>query len=90
MVVTVEAGVTLEQLNQELGKAGQHLPLDPMGGPGHTIGGLLATGLSGPLRLRYGSARDNLIFHADLFDVPRSIRQYLPSKVTSSSLRQKE
>jgi len=61
MVVTVEAGVTLERLNQELGKAGQHLPLDPMGGPGHTIGGLLATGLSGPLRLRYGSARDNLI-----------------------------
>src|SRR5438445_2312136 len=61
MVVTVEAGVTLEQLNQELEKAGQHLPLDPMGGPGHTIGGLLATGLSGPLRLRYGSARDNLI-----------------------------
>ena len=61
MVVTVEAGVTLEQLNEELGKAGQFLPLDPMGGPGHSIGGLLATGLSGPLRLRYGSTRDNLI-----------------------------
>ena len=61
MVVTVEAGTTLEQVNEELGKAGQHLPLDPMGGPGHTIGGLLATALSGPMRLRYGSARDNLI-----------------------------
>jgi glycolate oxidase FAD binding subunit len=61
MVVTVEAGATLEELNRELAKAGQFLPLDPMGGPGHTIGGLLATGLSGPLRLRYGSARDNLI-----------------------------
>jgi glycolate oxidase FAD binding subunit len=61
MVVTVEAGATLEQLNEELAKGGQFLPLDPMGGPGHTIGGLLATGLSGPLRLRYGSARDNLI-----------------------------
>jgi glycolate oxidase FAD binding subunit len=57
----VEAGVTLDQLNKELGRAGQFLPLDPMGAPGHTIGGLLATGLSGPLRLRYGSARDNLI-----------------------------
>ena len=61
MVATVEGGATLDQLNEELGKAGQFLPLDPMGGPGHTIGGLLATALSGPLRLRYGSARDNLI-----------------------------
>jgi glycolate oxidase FAD binding subunit len=61
LVVTLEAGITLEALNAELAKVGQQLPLDPFGGPGHTIGGLLATGLSGPLRLRYGSARDNLI-----------------------------
>jgi glycolate oxidase FAD binding subunit len=61
LTVTVQAGITLEELNAELGKAGQQLPLDPLGGPGHTLGGLLATGFSGPLRLRYGSARDNLI-----------------------------
>jgi glycolate oxidase FAD binding subunit len=61
MVVSVEAGITLEALQAELGKAGQFLPLDPFNSPGHTIGGLLATGWSGPLRQRFGSARDFLI-----------------------------
>jgi glycolate oxidase FAD binding subunit len=61
MVVSVEAGITLEALQKELGKAGQFLPLDPFNSPGHTIGGLLATGWTGPLRQRFGSARDFLI-----------------------------
>jgi glycolate oxidase FAD binding subunit len=61
MVVSVEAGITLEALQDELGKAGQFLPLDPFNSPGHTIGGLLATGWTGPLRQRFGSARDYLI-----------------------------
>ena len=61
LTVTVEAGMTLEALQGELAKAKQFLPLDPFGGPGHSIGGLLATGWSGPLRLRYGTARDYLV-----------------------------
>jgi len=61
MVVSVEAGITLEALQAELAKAGQFLPLDPFHSPGHTIGGLLATGWTGPLRLRFGSPRDFLI-----------------------------
>jgi glycolate oxidase FAD binding subunit len=61
MVVSVEAGISLEALQVELGKAGQFLPIDPFNSPGHTIGGLLATGWAGPLRLRFGSARDFLI-----------------------------
>jgi glycolate oxidase FAD binding subunit len=61
MVVTVEAGITLEALQAQLGKTGQFLPLDPFNSPGHTIGGLLATGWTGPLRQRFGSARDYLI-----------------------------
>jgi glycolate oxidase FAD binding subunit len=61
MVVSVEAGITLEALQVELGKSGQFLPLDPHDSPGHTIGGLLASGWTGPLRLRYGSPRDFLI-----------------------------
>jgi glycolate oxidase FAD binding subunit len=61
MVVSVEAGITLEALQSELGKVGQFLPVDPFNSPGHTIGGLLATGWTGPLRLRYGSPRDFLI-----------------------------
>lgn len=61
MVVTVEAGITLEALQTELARHNQFLPIDPFNSPGHTIGGLLATGWSGPLRLRFGSARDFLI-----------------------------
>jgi glycolate oxidase FAD binding subunit len=61
MVVSVEAGITLEALQAELGKSGQFLPVDPFNSPGHTIGGLLAAGWTGPLRLRYGSPRDFLI-----------------------------
>jgi glycolate oxidase FAD binding subunit len=61
MVVSVEAGITLEALQAELGKMDQFLPLDPFNSPGHTIGGLLAAGWTGPLRLRYGSPRDYLI-----------------------------
>ena len=61
MVVTLEAGITLEAVQAELAKSGQFLPLDPFHSPGHTIGGLLATGWTGPLRLRFGSPRDFLI-----------------------------
>jgi glycolate dehydrogenase FAD-binding subunit len=61
MVVSVEAGITLEALQAQLAKSGQFLPLDPFNSPGHTIGGLLATGWTGPLRMRFGSPRDFLI-----------------------------
>ncbi|HEV2218371.1 MAG TPA: FAD-binding oxidoreductase [Candidatus Dormibacteraeota bacterium] len=61
MVVTVEAGITLEAVEDRLKPNKQFLPIDPTPLQGHTIGGLLATGMSGPLRLRYGSARDFLI-----------------------------
>lgn len=61
MVVSVEAGLTLDALQVELGKSGQFLPIDPFNSPGHTVGGLLASGWTGPLRQRYGSPRDFLI-----------------------------
>ena len=61
MVVSVEAGITLEALQAELGKSGQFLPLDPFNSPGHTVGGLLASGWTGPLRHRFGGPRDFLI-----------------------------
>jgi len=61
LVVSVEAGITLEALQAELARAGQFLPVDPFNSPGHTVGGLLATGWTGPLRLRFGSPRDFLI-----------------------------
>ena len=61
MTVTVEAGISLDALQGTLATHGQFLPLDPFNSPGHTIGGLLATGWSGPLRLRYGPARDHVL-----------------------------
>lgn len=75
LTATVQAGVSLEQLADVLAAAGQRLALDPPAsapapatgaGPGlrltrGTIGGVLATGAAGPLRLRYGSPRDLLI-----------------------------
>jgi len=61
MTVSVEAGMTLEALNATLAQVGQFLPIDPFNAPGHTVGGVLAAGLSGPLRLRYGSPRDFVI-----------------------------
>ncbi len=61
LTVRVEAGVRLADLNATLAEHGQWLPLDPPFGDRATIGGILATGLSGPLRARYGSARDLLI-----------------------------
>lgn len=61
LTLTTEAGVTLEEIDDALRPLGQHLPIDPPGGSAHTIGGVLATGLSGPLRMRYGTPRDFLI-----------------------------
>jgi glycolate oxidase FAD binding subunit len=61
LTASVEAGVTLEELNAELAKVGQFIPIDPFNSPGHTVGGVLAAGLSGPLRLRYGPPRDFVI-----------------------------
>jgi len=61
LTIRVEAGIRLADLNAMLAEHGQWLPLDPPFGNRATIGGILATGLSGPLRARYGSARDLLI-----------------------------
>ncbi|HEU5157605.1 MAG TPA: FAD-binding oxidoreductase [Streptosporangiaceae bacterium] len=60
LVVTVEAGLTMDGLAEVLAAQGQRLALDvPLAGS--TVGGTLATGAWGPLRLRYGTARDLLI-----------------------------
>ena len=61
LTVTVQAGVTLGQLQQTLGERRQWLPLDPPGGAQRTVGGLIATAASGPHRLGFGTPRDLLI-----------------------------
>ncbi|MGH3077330.1 MAG: FAD-binding oxidoreductase [Gaiellaceae bacterium] len=56
LTCTLEAGVRLSRLDAALARHGQRLSLDPPGDP--TVGALLATNASGPLRHRFGAPRD--------------------------------
>jgi len=59
LVVRVQAGMTIGQLASALASAGQELALDVPAAA--TVGGIVATGTTGPRRPRYGSPRDLLI-----------------------------
>ncbi|WP_447555363.1 glycolate oxidase subunit GlcE [Vreelandella sp. EE22] len=59
LVVTVRAGTRLNVLEEALGEHHQMLPFEPPRfGPASTIGGVVATGLSGPRRPWAGAVRD--------------------------------
>ena len=59
----VEAGIPLKEAQAVFARAGQMLALDPPLGASDaaTVGGVLASNDSGPLRHRYGSVRDLVI-----------------------------
>jgi len=61
MTSTVQAGMVFDDYQAHLGRRGQFLSLDPPGAARATVGGILAANISGPRRLRYGTARDLLI-----------------------------
>jgi glycolate oxidase FAD binding subunit len=61
LTVTVEAGCTLQTLQEKLAEHGQRLALDGLWPKRATIGGLLSTNDSGVLRLRFGALRDLII-----------------------------
>lgn len=61
LTVTVEAGITLDELQRALAQHGQMLALNPPCSDRATVGGVLAANSTGPRRLRYGTARDLLI-----------------------------
>lgn len=61
LTVTVEAGCTIQTLQQTLAQHGQRLALDVLWTEKATIGGILSTNDSGALRLRFGALRDLVI-----------------------------
>src|SRR6266567_213840 len=61
LTVTVQAGCTIQRLQETLAQHGQRLALDPLWPEKATVGGVLSTNDSGGLRLRFGALRDLII-----------------------------
>jgi glycolate oxidase FAD binding subunit len=62
LVVTARAGTRLAELEEALHERGQCLPFEPPRfGAGSTVGGMVASGLSGPARASVGSVRDHVL-----------------------------
>jgi glycolate oxidase FAD binding subunit len=60
LIVDTQAGTLLADVQRTVGSAGQRLALDETV-PGSSVGGVLATNISGPRRMAVGTARDLLI-----------------------------
>ena len=61
LTVSVEAGIKLGDFAELLARDGLWLPLDPPGGARSSLGGILATNATGPLRQYYGAPRDMVV-----------------------------
>jgi glycolate oxidase FAD binding subunit len=61
LTAVLQAGVPLAKAQAAFAEANQMLALDPPDLGGATIGGVVAAGDSGPLRHRYGAARDLVV-----------------------------
>ncbi|MFL5402067.1 MAG: FAD-binding oxidoreductase [Gemmatimonadales bacterium] len=61
LVATVQAGTSLEALRRRLADYGMWLALDPPGRPERSIGSVVATATSGPLRQGFGPVRDHVL-----------------------------
>ena len=61
LTATAQAGTTLSALQATFAAHGQFLALDPPLPDRATLGGTLATAVSGPLKWQYGSPRDAVI-----------------------------
>ena len=61
LTVSVEAGCTIQNLQNTLAQHGQRIAVDPLWPERSTVGGILSTNDSGSLRIRYGALRDLII-----------------------------
>src|SRR5712691_9872219 len=61
LTATVEAGIGLDQLRQQLADHGAWLAIDPPGLAGRTLGSVVSTASAGPLRHGFGPIKDHLL-----------------------------
>jgi glycolate dehydrogenase FAD-binding subunit len=61
LTATAEAGIGCDLLRQQLADRGAWLAMDAPGLAGRTLGSIVATGTSGPLRQGFGPLRDHLL-----------------------------
>lgn len=61
MTITVQTGISIENLQKTLASENQHLPIDVPKAEQATLGGILAANVMGSRRYGYGTLRDYLI-----------------------------
>ncbi len=67
-LITAKTGTRITTLAATLLENGQYMPFDPvLAGAGATLGGTIASGISGPNRMLYGSLRD-FVMEVELID----------------------
>jgi len=74
MTITVQAGMTVVSLQAILAREKQRLPIDVPHADRATIGGILATNVSGPRRYGWGTLRDYVIGISVVNDLGQEVK----------------
>jgi glycolate oxidase FAD binding subunit len=61
LMATVEAGLGFDLLRHQLADRGTWLGIDPPGAQGRTVGSVIATASTGPLRHAFGAVREHVL-----------------------------